>query len=93
MKCFLTLVVLFIAATVPSQATETRVALTLQKSLSVQQFTPISYTGSCGGWTRKADGSMLCCSRRSRPVCDNNNNCGCERHATCANNNTINCPM
>lgn len=38
----------------------------------------MSSTGACGGWYKDDDQKLHCCDLDSRPVCDDDGDCGCE---------------
>lgn len=42
-----------------------------------------TYTGSCGGWVKDANGRLVQCSCRSRPVCFDDGTCGCSLDNYC----------
>jgi hypothetical protein len=38
----------------------------------------VSFRGACGGWYKDDDQKLRCCDLDSRPVCDDDGDCGCE---------------
>lgn len=38
----------------------------------------MSSRGACGGWYKDDDQKLHCCDLDSRPVCDDDGDCGCE---------------